>query len=460
MTATGSLPREARVQAMQRVYGATVSPSGLFAFAWPEMLGYLAAAEIGESPPAWPTREGLANRWIERVVRHRWLRAAAEPALAAAARLQRLRIRLRRAPHAEQPTRPGESCRAFLGFGAANEERILAWRDRARPLPTIHLGGLRDGTGTAALMRAAGAAASRTHAALWGEVNGATQRLAAGHRLPGVRPAARARFLRCAEEFLATQATLDGIHERAPIVEIVASSLDPRAFAAVAWATAHGVPTHWVQHGFLALDVLPWLPGATHHAYDDAHGRVASACGAPTCDLAPPIGLAYFPTGRIVPTRTILVASQALLPFDLPIGRGVSAAYALVVTEALRRGWRVVQRPHRVETEGTFPAHRLVGVEVIQGTENLAAQLHRLRPRYLLSVWSTAALDASALGCAPLFVLSREGMREHSVSDLSAYGEILDPAEPTFSSRLTSLLEAAVSDAPDAAPTQARDGGG
>jgi hypothetical protein len=446
VTEATALPRASRVEALRRLYAAAGGDPALFAFGTSEILTYLAAACAGTRSPSWPSGAGGMNRLLRPLARSGLARAAFRPALAVATAITS-RSSTRGSGGGLPSASPGTGCRVVLGFPSANEERILAWRDASLPLPTRRLPEGPSAEPTPAAREPTAEDVSPGFAALRGSVDRVAGRLAKELSAPALPIAARLAFLRRVPGWLRTCRALTDVHARDPVREILATTLDERAFAAAHWARGRpSVEVHWVQHGFLALDLLPWIPGARHHAYDDAHPTLSATLGAPAADLAPPIGLSYFPRGGYEPTKTILVASQGLLPFALPIGRDVESAYAEVVRRALAGGWRVVQRPHRIETHEGFARHVLPGVEVADGAGTMEEQIRALRPRYVVSVWSTAALDAAALGARAVFVLSVDGMREHSLADLRTYGEVLDPADPTFSAKVDRMLSSAAAE--------------
>jgi hypothetical protein len=420
-----AVSREARIEALRTVYSAAGDSDALFSWATSELLGHLAASGRGGAPAAWPGA-GFRNGVVRRL-------GGSRPTAWLGERLLRARSALRPPPGpAPAPTSPpiaeGAPRRVAVFFGAANERRILAWREAARPLPTVVLAGPSDPPESAGAVRGALRAA----------VEESLRRT--GRASPRVALSVRATFHDRVRGFLGVQAALDAAARAGPVDEILVTTTDERALGACAWSRRRGGPrVVWVQHGFLATDVLPWLPGAEHHGYAPAYAEFARATGAPADAIASPLGLAYVERVEYEPRRTILAASQGTLPFSLPVGRGAQEGYGRFVEAAVAAGWDVVRRPHRIEAEG-FEEHALPGVRVERRPGTLAEHLEHARPAMLVSVWSTAALDALASGCLPVFVASRSGAREHAVDSLEEVGLLLDPTEAGFADAVRTLL--------------------
>jgi hypothetical protein len=414
-------PRAATSRAVADLYRAHASSPVLFAWTLPGLVRSLALVR-GGARFAWPARHGRIDRALGACARSPALARVALVALEGAVAWQRARISLRRPPRASRAA-AAAPCRVLLGTGADNEARIVAWRDRARPLETVPL----DPDGGRALGRlAAGSRAAAAHRRLWHALRAGSRRVGPRALPPGLRAGAAIGFLTRVEAFLGTEAALRAVARRRPVAEVVASTLDERTFSAAAWGRRAGVPVQWVQHGFLALDVLPRAPGAIHHAFSREHARAAAEAGAPAEESAPPIGTSYFarPPGPL--RRALLVATQGPLAARGPLGSGADALSALA-ERAAAAGWRVVAHAHRTERGGA--------------TEPLDAVLARERPAALATLYSTAALDGIASGAAAIFVCEPGRARDALLDDLARLGRVLDPRDPAFDAAARSALE-------------------
>ncbi len=435
--------REALRRVISDLYKVYGRGPNLFPWQSSDLLEYMGSCLPPGGLQEWPARNGRSNRLLRSAATRPAIARLAVAVLRIIAFMQRLWICLWRTPTPipHSLSRAG-TVDVLLSIGVANERGVRAPHDgecRVVPIDTTKA--------PHALLRmvlpSGSSGATAMCARAWRDLQRALRSPSVRRMHPVVRVAATLHFVDSLGAFLFTCRELDVLASGPRVRQVMGAAPSAFLMGASEWCRLRGQGSVLCfQHGLLSTSILPSVPGARHEVYGaEVAEWMREATEGRICPVRV-VGLTPFPQLDFPPSKTIVLAMQGAGAFASPIGAASRPAIEALVALALEGGWRVVQRAHRMETrDPRFAVPVLAaGVEYDEGREPFSDFLSRTRAACLVTVFSTAALDAIAGGCLPVFVADPLALRAHIVDDLGRFGILLDPRSSDFEARLDSLL--------------------
>jgi hypothetical protein len=180
------------------------------------------------------------------------------------------------------------------------------------------------------------------------------------------------------------------------------------------------LPATYVEHGFPRRD-LPPLP-CTQYVYSKGYAEYLWKFD-PSLEVRI-IGLDYFDKGDVTPSKTIVLASLQDWP-QFGIDK-VRDAMNTALAAAREGGWKLVFRTRRYDTDAFYLALSAGWDEISDaGEESFDTCLKRTGAAMVWTTWSTAVLDAAALGVTATAFVTPE-LDEFFITDLHEFARVVD----------------------------------
>ncbi|MDB4304087.1 hypothetical protein N9934_04800, partial [Desulfosarcina sp.] len=149
------------------------------------------------------------------------------------------------------------------------------------------------------------------------------------------------------------------------------------------------------------------------------------------------IGLEYFHKGKIEPTQTIVIATLQNWP-QYKID-GVKDIFNQALAAARGAGWKLVFRTRAYDTDAFSSALNGPWDEIsLAKQESFTECLERIRPAMVWTTWSTAILDAQAMGVSPVAFVTPD-IDKYFIADIGAFAHVVMPNNAGLSELITGL---------------------